>query len=299
MAGESQLAGLILYSFVLVIAFVLLFYIVNQKYFEWKSPHTVFLILLLAFLTCRIFWFSLNYENAIFPSSPSSSSKTWSIKDSTYTLTRIAFCFYFATLSAVLYKWILMVEIVESTSHAKLPDADWILTLVYVVNFLFSLSIFINIIVYAAGEKGREGSLTYDTGILIIANFNLVVLVAFVVWGIRLYFVTSKTINQKLITVIVLSSIFFICFVMRVILLLYRPITGNFLPEVTFNVLCYFIPELLPMCSQMSIVMRVTSLKRQKTLDDYARINEKEKTSLLRSKEEHSEPSEHSDHSEP
>jgi len=265
MVGAPQLAGVILYCFVFMMALFLLYYIVSYHYFELKSPHSVFLFLLLAFLACRIFWFSMNYQVALYPPPNSqSSTSTWTLKDSTYTMTRIAFCFFFAALSSVLYKWVLMIEIVQSTSHAKLPDADWIPTLMITCNVLFSLAIVVNIFYYALFDKGREGTLGYDSSIFFIANFDLVALIAFFVWGIRLYWVASQAVNQKLMTVAVLGSIFFACFVIRFAMLLYRPVTGNFLPEGTFTVLTYFVPELIPMCSQMTIIARVTSLKRQK-----------------------------------
>jgi len=285
MTGGIYLAGIVLYSFVFVVAFILLLSIVRNKYFERNSPHFVFLVLLLAFLFCRIIWFSLDYENALYPSTPSLSRSSWGIKDNAYVISRIAFCFFFMTLSAVLYKWVLMIEIVQSTSHARLPDADWIPKLMIVVNVLFSLAILINIIIFAAANRGEAGTLSYDSGILIIANFNLLVLIAFLAWGIRLYVVVLKTVNQRLLTVLALSTIFFCCFVIRTALLWYRPISGKYINETAFDILCYFVPELIPMCSQMAIVIRVATLKRQKTIDDFNKAHEREKTSLLRSKE--------------
>jgi len=115
----------------------------------------------------------------------------------------------------------------------------------------------------------REGNPIYDASIIFLAGICLFVALVLAFYAFRLYHLMknssiydSKTTNWPLIRFTLLAIIFLICFADRVFFFCYRLITGQTLPNTTYIILSYYLPELIPSFLQLWLVR---STKRQQS----------------------------------
>lgn len=135
----------------------------------------------------------------------------------------------------------------------------YVVTLVSVVGFL------------ATGDLAhREGSWIYNLNVLFIALSNIVISVAFaikcpqVAYKLAQSRMSNKTL-KLIIKIIVVAVVFTLCFLLRFVMLCYRPITGHYLPDVVYITTFYLVPELVPVTLQLAIyIQRVHSTLRNR-----------------------------------
>jgi len=106
------------------------------------------------------------------------------------------------------------------------------------------------------------GSPWYDASVLFLAFVLLVMGVMFVVYGFRLYVLSGKcshNVQQVLFRAGICSLVVSVFFLLRCVFLLYRPITGRYMNNQLFIVMCYYVPELAPLFLSLVVhAFRVT-----------------------------------------
>jgi len=194
----------------------------------------------------------------------------WDRNNTTFILNRVSLCVFFAAISIILFNWARVVDVAEYMT----PILNNNLHKIFIgLNVMVTLSIVITIVAYMSEKTSlREGNPVYDSGVLLLAVFNFVFMVAFTIYGIRLYLLTSEITKHKMLKVLFLAGVFLICFALRVALLMYRPITGKKMYNPAFYTLCYFIPELTPIVVQIGFQSRAM----------LARVEERKHESLMK-----------------
>jgi len=247
--GIVSLIGVGLYFVVLFIAILIASYSIRKKIDTIESPNILFYFLAILFLTFRVAWFCVQASLSVYPPVQDDADDGWGRTDTTFILNRLSLCWFFAAISVILFNWARVVDVAEymtSTLNTHLHK------IFLVLNIIVSISIVITIIVYMTESQGtREGNPFYDSGVLLLGVVNFLFMAAFIIYGLRLYLLTSEITKHKMIKVLMLAGVFLCCFGLRVTLLLYRPITGKKIYNSAFYTLCYFIPELTPLVVQI------------------------------------------------
>jgi len=247
--GIIALVGMGMYFVVFFIAILILTYSIRKKVDELKSPNSLFYILAIAFLAFRISWFAVQASLSVYPPADDDIDDGWGRTDSTFVVNRLSLCWFFGAVSVILFNWARVVDVAEYMT----PLINTHLHKIFLaMNVAVTISICITIAIYMTESQGeREGNPFYDSGVLLLGVLNFVFMMAFIIYGIRLYLLTSEITKIRMFKVLVLAAIFLFCFGLRVALLMYRPVTGKKIYNPAFYTLCYFIPELTPMVVQI------------------------------------------------
>jgi len=247
--GIIALVGLGMYFIVLFITILILIYSIRKRVDEITSPNSLFYLLASGFLIFRISWFGVQASLSVYPPTDVDEDDGWGRTNSTFVLNRLSLCWFFAAISVILFNWARVVDVAEYMTSILNTHLHKIFL---VLNIAVTLSICITIIMYMTESSGtREGNPFYDSGVLLLAVFNFLFMMAFVIYGIRLYLLTSEITKIRMLKVLVLAAIFLCCFGLRVALLMYRPVTGLKIYNPAFYTLCYFLPELTPLVVQI------------------------------------------------
>jgi len=107
-------------------------------------------------------------------------------------------------------------------------------------------------------HEEREGNVIYELNIVLDVAISALLSLGFLLYGILMFFLTKSTgdgaiedRNRELLKTVGITTVFAACFLCRVVMFAYRPITGQHFPAVTFYVLGYFLPELIPSVLQV------------------------------------------------
>jgi len=131
----------------------------------------------------------------------------WDRNNTTFILNRVSLCVFFAAISIILFNWARVVDVAEYMT----PILNNNLHKIFIgLNVMVTLSIVITIVAYMSEKTSlREGNPVYDSGVLLLAVFNFVFMVAFTIYGIRLYLLTSEITKHKMLKVLFLAGVFF------------------------------------------------------------------------------------------
>jgi len=264
--GIIALVGLGMYFIVFFVTVLILTYSIRKRTDELQSPNSLFYLLAMGFLIFRISWFGVQASLSVYPPALTDEDDGWGRTDSTFIVNRLSLCWFFAAISVILFNWARVVDVAEYMTSALNTHLHKIF---FVLNLAVTLSIVLTIIVYMTESKGqREGNAFYDSGVLLLAVFNFLFMVAFIIYGIRLYLLTTEITKIRMLKVLVLAAIFLFCFGLRVVLLMYRPVTGQKIYNPAFYTLCYFIPELTPLVVQIVFQSRAMLARAEERKHD-------------------------------
>lgn len=110
-----------------------------------------------------------------------------------------------------------------------------------------------------AYSQDPAGGPLYQTSVYVVIMVDCLFALAFAIYGVAL-FVQKYThslgtgLRRELIITLVVTIIFFLCFLLRVIMFLYRPITGELIDPYLYRTLAYFIPEIVAVVLQVGVV---------------------------------------------
>jgi len=243
--------GLVLYFLLWIVAVILLFLylrIDTQNACYKMSIQKMFFIFLLSFITARWIWLLIKHTT----------QETWE----DFVLNRLAFCLFLTSFTIVIAYWIEVYHknYVENPEYLSIPMLKWGL---FVTNLIIYLLEFLVTILYFRSHEatvGREGNVYYESSILNICLVSLVLAISFLVYGIRQFWMLfqsgddSNERTRELIKIGFVTSIFSGCFLGRVIMFLYRPIAGTYLPMGVFMTFGYYLPEIVPSLLQLYIL---------------------------------------------
>ena len=117
-----------------------------------------------------------------------------------------------------------------------------------------------SIITPSTNTKGAGlGGPLYFASVIAIVIVDFVFALGFVIYGVAIFvqkyrFALGSGLRRELITTMIVTCVFVCCFALRMTMFLYRPITGKFMNSTVYRVLAYFIPEIVAVLLQISVV---------------------------------------------
>jgi len=257
MTDGVLVVGLVLYSslFIFSIIFLLLFLRLDKQPLRSPSFQKLFFVFLLPFVIFRIAWFGLEIQ-------PSGYSE--------FIINRLTLCLWFTCFSIIVAFW-------AETIHKHFVTADdifsvsivkWFLVVANGILYIFEIIVVVVFVATSGGQK--EGNPFYDASIIIISLFSLGIAICFLLYGIRQLQMIKKSGDEskeskiELFKIGLVTMLFTICFLSRVIMFLWRPASGEFLPEGVFYTFGYFIPELIPTTIQIFVIV---TMRKKLTFD--------------------------------
>jgi len=97
--------------------------------------------------------------------------------------------------------------------------------------------------------KQYDGNPCYEGGIWTLNVLTALIAFGFLLYGCFFFFATNKVLaNQPekrwfLLRIAVITALYTCCFLLRLVMFMYRPITNSYLPVEVFELFAYFIPE--------------------------------------------------------
>jgi len=201
----------------------------------------IFRIFLTLFVSVRIVWLCLHLfrgdDNVVF------------------TLNRCALLFFLTAFTLVVFYWAEQFHKNYYETESFLPQLGLAFFVTNLIIYVFQIIVLI--LWFVLGTE-REGNPLYEANIVTDVVVSTGVCVGFFVYGLLLFYVTRNNDggdvegrNTELLRIFFITIIFTLCFLCRVVMFLYRPITGYPLPSVLFYVFAYFVPELVPSVIQV------------------------------------------------
>jgi len=178
-----------------------------------------------------------------------------------FILNRVALLAFFSAFTLVLFSWIESLSYASSASESRrfLPNMRWKYFVINAVVYAFFISTMITFFVTHGNPAQGEKNMAYQVSIVAMAVLNLCIGMAFVIYGV---FFGSKmrsfkiTNNFRVVQVRLVSLCFTLCFLSRVVMMLYRPLTGQLVLDVIYFPFSYLIPEIIPIALQLYIQLK-------------------------------------------
>jgi len=226
----------------------------RSKSLPLKSTNAMFCVCFAFFLVFRIACDGIRFDIASNPDGPLLEKTEWRRIESNYLLHRISYMSFFAAFSFVLYGWVHSIETINDLSRSM---TNHLFKMFLVVNILLDLYVIIDSIVYLGTGKTRGGAF-FQTSIMTIAIIDLVFVILFLIYGIRLYINVERVFHKHLYPVAILSGIFFSCFVVRTVVLINKRATGSKLISESSSsyIFTWLIPDLVPMICEVIVIYR-------------------------------------------
>lgn len=103
------------------------------------------------------------------------------------------------------------------------------------------------------------GGPLYFASVIAIVIVDFIFAIGFAIYGIAIViqkyrYALGSGLRRELITTMIVTCVFAACFALRMTMFLYRPITGKFMNATLYRVLAYFIPEVVAVLLQISVV---------------------------------------------
>jgi len=103
------------------------------------------------------------------------------------------------------------------------------------------------------------GGPVYFSSVILVIVVDFIFATGFAIYGIAIFvqkytYALGSGLRRELIQTMIVTIIFAACFALRMIMFLYRPVTGKFLNGTLYRVLAYFIPEVVAVTLQVSVV---------------------------------------------
>lgn len=206
----------------------------------------LFFAFLFLFLALRMFWIVLRvYKN---------------LGDSEFVLNRLANLCFLTVFTSVLFAWI---ELIHSTTVSSdrqysrfLTGASRAYLIVNVVIYIFQFTV-IGILV-AKTPAQREDSPLYFINTIVMESLFAILAICFLFYGFRLFQLvrtarqdgsldhSAEESSARLFRILLATAGFTICFLERVVIFTWEPVTGNILNPSLFLALGYLVPEVVP-----------------------------------------------------
>jgi hypothetical protein len=192
----------------------------------------LFKVFLLVFLASRIVWLILQTLDMAGPVS--------------FVFNRLAFAFFYSAFTLIMFYWaeITHKNYYESTSF--MPKLGYIF---FITNVLvWSLQI-VFVILF---ELGIKTELLYDLNQWIDVGLSALIALGFIFYGIRIICMRAGSdklnpdLRKELMKMLLATVVFASCFLLRVFMFAYRPVTGKYFDDHTFIILGYYVCEAVP-----------------------------------------------------
>jgi len=111
-----------------------------------------------------------------------------------------------------------------------------------------------------------RGTGFYEKDIMINALIDLIFVILFLIYGIRLYINVERTFHKQLYPVAILSAVFFICYVVRAVIVIERRANNlKLIQESTpAYIFTWLVPDLVPMTCEVIVIYRGILLSQAK-----------------------------------
>jgi len=214
-----------------------------------------FYISLLLYLSVRLVWYVMlavtNEEVAAF------------------ILNRLALCLFYSSFTIVISFW-------AEKFHSRhfgleesitIPNLKLFLLATNLLLYAFQTAI---VLYFVFVSHEEDGDAIYNADIVVLASVSLVMALLFLVYGLRTAWrITdsgdkSSESSMERLRLIVVTAVFIICFLLRMVMFLYRPITNQYVNNSLFRTLSYLIPEIVPALTQLYMI---TTTKKQTTFN--------------------------------
>jgi len=225
-------------------------YSLKKKHDEKYAIQQVFHFFLSLFIAVRISWFTLrNFfgRNLV-----------------AFALNRFGFLLFFTAFTVVLFYWAETYHKTYVSSSGFLPRLVKLFVTTNLLLYAYEVTLVILFVVQTdQNHYVEEGNLVYEFSIMSEVFVSFIVSVGFLIYGARLFMSHGKATDfeenfhqkaQEILRILISTIIFSVCFLVRVIAFLYRPITNGYMNDQLFQVLGYFIPELIPSIVQFYII---------------------------------------------
>jgi magnesium-transporting ATPase (P-type) len=192
-----------------------------------------------------------------------------------FVLNRCGFVLFFTAFTIVLFYWAELYHKNYIVAKGFLPRL--FNTFVIINALLYSIEIIVVLlflIVDRAEYSHREGNPIYETSVYLEIFVSFTVSIAFMIYGVRLFLQHGRAHDfeenysrkaREILVILVATIIFTVCFILRVVAFLYRPITGEYMPQELFQVLAYYIPEVIPSLVQFYLIRRKDRKEKKDT----------------------------------
>eukprot|EP01114_Cavostelium_apophysatum_P001168 TRINITY_DN10994_c0_g1_i1.p2 TRINITY_DN10994_c0_g1~~TRINITY_DN10994_c0_g1_i1.p2 ORF type:complete len:284 (+),score=19.82 TRINITY_DN10994_c0_g1_i1:1106-1957(+) len=216
---------------------------------------TIFVFARIAWMVLHVLLYSDNTDNA------------------TFVLNRFALLIFISCFSLILFYWAERFHKNYYETKKFLPKLGWAFI---GTNIVIYVSHIIIVILFFTFDTKREGNPLYDINILVDVAIAAIFSAGFMIYGILLFRKlrhherSLEGRDSEVMQTLILSIIFTVCFLSRVVAFLYRPITKRYFEENTFYVFGYFIPELCPSIIQvyLSETLKSKEINDTKWIDD-------------------------------
>jgi len=243
---DIGIAGIILYGFLFIMIIVSISWSAVFVKMGLSTLATnvrrTFRSFLLLFIAVRIIWLSLlTFSNE---------------NDFTFVLNRLAIVLFITAFTLVVFYWAERFHKKYYETKSFLPQLGWLFVLANIILYIFQLVI---IVMWFIGGGTREGNPIYNTTIIADVVISSLLSVGFLVYGILLFCVTKNTDDgettntrtTELLKILFITGVFTLCFLIRVFMFSWRPLTNKYFPTPIFYTFAYYVPELIPCAIQI------------------------------------------------
>jgi len=189
-----------------------------------------------------------------------------------FVLNRCGFVLFFTAFTIVLFYWAELYHKNYIVARGFLPRLFKFFVLTNVLLYVTEISVVLVFVIVDRGEyDNREGNPVYETSIYLEIFVSFIVSIAFFFYGMRLFrqhrrahdFEEGYEIKSKeILTILIATIIFTACFLVRVVAFLFRPVEHEYMNQQLFQVLAYYIPEVIPSLVQFYLIRR--KLRKEK-----------------------------------
>jgi len=174
-----------------------------------------------------------------------------------FIFSRASFAFFFSAFTLVVFYWAESVHKTYYASEDFLPTIGLIFIITNGLLWVFQITIVVLYLLQPGLVK--TSNILYESNILTDIVLSFLISIGFMIYGVVLSRKKYKADVQnprRMINVVktVLSAVIFVlCFLLRVVMFSYRPITNGYLDPDIFQVFAYFVPEIIPSIFQIYI----------------------------------------------
>jgi len=195
-----------------------------------------------------------------------------------FCLNRLGFVLFFSAFTIVLFYWAELYHKNYIVAKGFLPRLFKMFIATNALLYITEITVVLVFLIVDRGQyNNREGNPIYETSVYLEIFVSFTVSIAFLIYGMRLFMQHGRAHDfeenssrkaREILTILVATIIFTVCFILRVVAFLYRPLTGEKMNQELFQVLAYYIPEVIPSVVQFYLIRRKL-LREKKTQSLY------------------------------
>jgi len=258
----------VLYA-ILLVTTLALFALTRIKKLDLGKISFMFTATICTFFVFRVLWLWSLME----------SKRSWLY----FAINRAALATFFTAFTIILFGWI---DSLRGGSLQRwegvgfLPRLKWAFIFANIIYYCFILITTIAFAATGGDPDDAEENTSYQVAIIGITVIDLVTAFSFLTYAV--YPIGLSKEDKRVAQVRFVAVGFTLCFLVRVGMMLYRPITGEYLPKMAFYVCAYLFPELAPAGLQLFIQFkRIGYQLSQKKLAPWERASLLGKTELM------------------